>query len=57
MIESEPDWTKFWKDKISFRSFLLYRIYERFRVRSYLRLLKNLNLGGKSIMELGGGSG
>ncbi|NIO21471.1 MAG: methyltransferase domain-containing protein [Candidatus Aenigmarchaeota archaeon] len=57
MIESELDWTKFWERKLSFRSFLFYRIYERFRARSYFRLLKDLSLKGKSILELGGGSG
>jgi len=55
MVES--DWTEFWNRKISFRSFLFYRIYEKLRVRSYFRLLKNLDLRGRHILELGGGSG
>jgi len=57
MKNDEPDWTGFWSKKITFRSFLFYRIYEKFRVRSYFRLLKNIDLKGKNILELGGGSG
>jgi predicted nicotinamide N-methyase len=57
MENDEPDWTVFWNKKISFRSFLFYRIYEKFRARSYFRLLKNIDLKGKSVLELGGGSG
>lgn len=57
MIEREPDWTMFWKRKIPLRSFFFYRIYERFRARVYFKTLKNLDLRGKSILELGGGSG
>ncbi|NIO22423.1 MAG: methyltransferase domain-containing protein [Candidatus Aenigmarchaeota archaeon] len=57
MSGDEPDWTRFWEGKRAFRSFLFYRIYERFRARSYFSLLKNMNLKDKRILELGGGSG
>jgi len=57
MKNDEPDWTSFWNEKNPFRSFFFYRIYERFRARSYFRLLKNLDLKGRSVLELGGGSG
>lgn len=52
----DPDWDKIWKDDSS-RPLLIFKLYARLRKRSYRRLLSELDLNNRSMIELGGGSG
>ena len=56
-MDKKPDWGKFWLRSPLTRSKTYFKLYTRFRLRAYLRLLKNLDLSGKTTLELGGGSG
>jgi len=56
-MKRKPDWGNFWLRSPLTRSKSYFKLYTRFRLRGYLRLLKKLNLDGRTTLELGGGSG
>ncbi len=56
-MEKKPDWGNFWQKSLLTRSRTYFKLYTRYRLRAYMRLLKGLDLDGKTTLELGGGSG
>ncbi len=54
--EKEPDWSEFWSLHSPLK-LLFWKIYEKYRVSAYNRLLEKTSMKGKTIAELGGGSG
>lgn len=55
-MENNIDWSEFWKKSSPLKMFF-WKLYEKYRMNAYLRLLEKTNLEKKSIIELGGGSG
>lgn len=55
-MQEKTDWREFWTTQSSLRT-LFWKFYERYRIGAYKVLLKNIGLEGKTIIELGGGSG
>lgn len=55
-IAHAADWGGFWSRRSPLEMFV-WRIYEKYRCGSYMQILKKVDLTGKSIIELGGGSG
>ncbi len=56
-MHKTPNWSKFWAVSTSPIIMFLWKVYEKYRVVTYMRLLKAVELEGKTIIELGGGSG
>ncbi len=56
-MDRKPDWGNFWQKSALTRSKTYFKLYTRYRLRAYMRLLRNLKLKGKTSLELGGGSG
>ncbi len=52
-----PDWSEFWGAQFSPLKIFFWKLYEAYRLRTYIRLLKKIDLERKTIIELGGGSG
>ncbi|MBU3897192.1 MAG: methyltransferase domain-containing protein [Nanoarchaeota archaeon] len=55
-MNSGIDWNNFWFVNSSLKMFV-WKFYERYRSKAYIKLLKNINLDNKTMVELGGGSG
>ena len=56
-MKRKPDWNNFWlKNPIIF-SKAFFKLYTMLRIKAYLRLLRAIDLDGKTTLELGGGSG
>lgn len=55
-MQEKTDWKEFWTMQSALRT-LFWKFYERYRIRAYRVLLRNIMLEEKTIVELGGGSG
>lgn len=56
-MHNTPNWSKFWAVSSSPMIMFFWKAYEKYRISTYMRLLKKIDLQGKTIIELGGGSG
>jgi len=52
----DPNWDEIW-DRNCRKSLIIFRIYSVLRARSYRELFTGLDLEGKDVIEIGGGSG
>lgn len=55
-MHEATDWKEFWA-AYSPMKMVFWKIYERYRSSAYTRILEKIDLKGKTITELGGGSG